>query len=344
VNWSEDLPKQQFFDAELAKIYAAVQPMFDSGYVLLQSWSRDRARVLLFGEKAGDAGAYYVYETGTKKLRLIGMRYPQLTAAEHLGERRAIKFRARDGTRVPAYFTVPAGVEPKNLPLVLLVHGGPHARDAFTFDWWASFLASRGYGVLQVNFRGSTGYGYDWFDAGRGRWGDGVMQTDVEDGVDALVKSGYVDKSRVCIVGGSYGGYAALAGATVTPERYACAASINGVSDPEDMLKDAQRGGKSTMIAEWWGKSMGSDMEQLRRVSPLRHADKVRIPILLLHGVEDSVVPIEQSRAMNAKLQRAKRNVKYKELGVDDHWLSSASTRTMMLQELETFLAESLSR
>jgi dipeptidyl aminopeptidase/acylaminoacyl peptidase len=98
------------------------------------------------------------------------------------------------------------------------------------------------------------------------------------------------------------------------------------------------------MIAEWWGKSMGSDMEQLRRVSPLRHADKVRIPILLLHGVEDSVVPIEQSRAMNAKLQRAKRNVKYKELGVDDHWLSSASTRTMMLQELETFLAESLSR
>lgn len=343
VSWREDLPKQQFFDAELAKIHAAVQPLFDSGYVLLESWSRDRARVLLFGEKAGDAGAYYVYEMATRKLRLIGRRYPQL-AAEHLGERSAIKFRARDGTQVPAYFTMPAGVEPMKLPLVLLVHGGPHARDDFTFDWWSSFIASRGYAVLQVNFRGSTGYGYDWFNAGRGRWGDGVMQTDVEDGVDALVKAGYVDGARVCIVGASYGGYAALAGATVTPERYACAASINGVSDPEDMLKDALKAGKSSMVAEWWGKSMGSDMDQLRRVSPLRRVDKVRIPILLLHGLEDSVVPIEQSRAMHAKLQRAKRTVRYAELGGDDHWLSSASTRTLMLQELETFLAQSLAK
>jgi dipeptidyl aminopeptidase/acylaminoacyl peptidase len=198
--------------------------------------------------------------------------------------------------------------------------------------------------VLQVNFRGSTGYGYEWFNAGRGRWGDGLMQTDIEDGVDALVKAGYVDGARVCIVGASYGGYAALAGATVTPERYACAASINGVSDPEDMLKDLQRVAKSSMAAEWWSKSMGSDKEQLRRVSPLRHADKVRIPILLLHGLEDSVVPIEQSRAMHAKLQRAQRDVRFKELGGDDHWLSSASTRTMMLQELETFLAQSLKK
>ena len=116
---------------------------------------------------------------------------------------------------------------------MLLVHGGPHARDDFTFDWWASFLASRGYAVLQPNFRGSTGYGYDWFNAGRGGWGDGVMQTDVEDGAAALVKAGYVDAARICIMGASYGGYAALAGATVTPERYACAVSVNGVSDPE---------------------------------------------------------------------------------------------------------------
>jgi len=344
VNWKEDLPKQQFFDAELASIYAAVQPLFDSGYVLLESWSRDRGRVLLFGEKAGDASAYYVYEVAAKKLRLIGKRYPQLSAPEALGERSAIKFRARDGTRIPAYFTMPAGVEPKKLPLVLLVHGGPHARDDFTFDWWASFLASRGYAVLQVNFRGSTGYGYEWFNAGRGRWGDGVMQTDVEDGVDALVKAGYVDEKRVCIVGASYGGYAALAGATVTPERYACAASINGVSDPEDMLKDVNKGGKSSMVAEWWAKSMGSDKDQLRRVSPQRHADKVRIPILLLHGLEDSVVPVEQSRAMHVKLQRAKCDVRFTELGGDDHWLSSASTRTMMLQELETFLARALKK
>ena len=342
VGWTEDLPKQQFFDAELAKISAAVQPKFDGGYVALQSWSQDRSRVLLFGEKAGDAGAYYVYDTATQKLRMIGKRYPQLTAPEHLGERRAIKYKARDGTQIPAYLTLPVGIEARNLPLVVLVHGGPHARDDFTFNWWSSFLASRGYAVLQPNFRGSTGYGYEWFNAGRGGWGDGVMQTDVEDGADALVKAGHIDAARICIMGGSYGGYAALAGATVTPERYACAVSVNGLSDPEDMLKDAERAASSGMVAEWWRKSMGSDMEHLRKVSPLRHADKVRIPILLLHGLEDSVVPVEQSRSMNRKLLRAKRDVRFVELGGDDHWLSSASTRTQMLQEIETFLAQSL--
>jgi dipeptidyl aminopeptidase/acylaminoacyl peptidase len=319
-----------------------VEPTFSGGYVSLQSWSRDRARVLLFGEKVDDAGAYYIYETASKKLRLLGKRYPQLSSAESLGERRSIKYKARDGTQVPAYLTLPAGAEPKNLPLVLLVHGGPHARDYFTFDWWASFLASRGYAVLQPNFRGSTGYGYDWFNAGRGGWGDGVMQTDVEDGVDALVKAGIADARRVCIAGASYGGYAALAGAALTPDRYACAISVNGLSDPVDLLGDHERSDPSGMVAEWWRKSMGSDMDHLRKVSPQRQAGKVKIPVLLLHGREDSVVAVEQSRAMNRKLQVAKKPVKFVELGGDDHWLSSASTRTQMLQEIETFLAQTL--
>ena len=345
VRWTEDLPKQQFFDAELAKIQAALQPQFDSGYMTLQSWSRDRSRVLLFGERAGDAGAYYLYDTATRKLRMLGKTYPQLTAPEHLGERQAIKYRARDGKQIPAYLTLPVGVEPKNLPLVLLVHGGPHARDDFTFNWWASFLASRGYAVLQPNFRGSTGYGYEWFDSGRSGWGDGVMQTDVEDGAAALVKAGHVDAARICIMGGSYGGYAALAGATLTPERYACAVSVNGLSDPEDLLKDVQRGGRNSMAAEWWRKSMGAnDMEHLRKISPLRNAEQARIPILLLHGIDDSVVPVEQSRDMNARLLRAKRNVRYVEISGDDHWLSGASTRTQVLKEIETFLAQSLAK
>ena len=343
VQWTEDLPKQHFFNAELAGILAAVQPQFADGYVTLFSWSRDRQRALLFGERAADAGAYYVYDTSTRKLRLLGKRYPQLTAPEHLGERQAIKYRARDGKQIPAYLTLPAGVEPRNLPLVLLVHGGPHARDDFRFDWWASFLASRGYAVLQPNFRGSTGYGYEWFDAGRKGWGDGVMQTDVEDGAAALIKNGFVDAKRVCIMGGSYGGYAALAGATVTPDKYACAVSVNGVSDPEDMLKKAQQAGRNSMVAEWWGSSMGGDdLDHLRKISPLRQAAAAQAPILLLHGVDDTVVPVEQSRIMNARLLREKKNVRYVEIKGDDHWLSSASTRTQVLQEIETFLAASL--
>jgi dipeptidyl aminopeptidase/acylaminoacyl peptidase len=345
VRWTEDLPGQQFFDAGLASIQAALLPKFESGYEMLQSWSRDRARVLVFGERAGDAGAYYVYEPATQKLRLIGKNYPQLSAAEHLGVRQSIKYKARDGKLIPAYLTLPADVEPRNLPLVLLVHGGPHARDDFTFNWWASFLASRGYAVLQPNFRGSTGYGYEWFDAGRKGWGDGLMQTDVEDGVAALVKSAQVDPARVCIMGGSYGGYAALAGATLTPDLYACAVSVNGLSDPEGMLADVQRGGSQSIVAEWWRESMGADdKEHLRKISPLRHADQVKVPILLLHGIEDTVVPVEQSRRMSARLERAKRDVKYVELGGDDHWLSSASTRTQMLREIETFLAQALKK
>jgi len=344
VRWVEDLPKQQFFDTQLQGIYASLQPYFADGYVLLMSWSRDRSKVLVFGEKAGDSGAYYVYDVEAKKLRSVGKAYPALTTAESLGERRSIKYKARDGTLIPAYLTLPAGVEAKNLPLVLLVHGGPHARDTFMFDWWSSFLASRGYAVLQANYRGSTGYGYDWFNAGRGGWGDGVMQTDVEDGADALVRSGTVDPKKICIVGGSYGGYAALAGATLTPDRYACAASINGLTDPMKFLNDAQKGshGKRGMSAEWWLKSMGSDMTHLKKITPVEHADQVKAPILILHGIDDSVVPIEQGRWMSNKLKREKKNVRYVELKGDDHWLSAASTRTQMLRELETFLAEHL--
>ena len=344
VQWIEDLPRQAFFDEQLQGISTTVQQYFTDGYAVVTSWSRDRSRVLVFAERASDAGAYYVYEVAAKKLRSVGKRYPALTTAESLGDRQSIRFKARDGTSVPAYLTLPVGVAPKKLPMVLLVHGGPHARDTFMFDWWSSFLASRGYAVLQVNFRGSTGYGYDWFNAGRGQWGDGVIQTDVEDGADALVKNGTVDGARICIVGASYGGYAALAGATLTPERFACAVSVAGVSDPERMRNEAESGdkGKRAMVAEWWRKSMGESVDHLRKVSPIENVAKVRMPILLVHGEDDSVVPIEQSRSMNGRLKRAGKDVRYVEMQGDDHWLSSASTRTQMLHEVEIFLAEHL--
>jgi dipeptidyl aminopeptidase/acylaminoacyl peptidase len=344
ARWTEDLPKQNFFDPQLQEIYTAVQPLFESGFVLLTSWSRDRSRAVVFGERAGDAGAYYVFEKASGKLRTIGQLYPALSTAESLGDRRAIRYQARDGTSIPAYLTLPAGVEAKKLPLVLLVHGGPHSRDNFTFDWWASFLASRGYAVLQSNFRGSTGYGYDWFDAGRGGWGNGVMQTDVEDGVAALIKSGMVDASRICIMGGSYGGYSALAGAVLTPERYTCAVSVNGLSDPEQLFSEAQRNGKYRMVAEWWRRSMGDDKDHLRAVSPVRHAEALRVPVLILHGENDTVVEVEQSRSMADKLKRAGKQVRYVEMKGDDHWLSTGPTRTQMLKEIEAFLAEHLAK
>lgn len=345
--WREDLPKQQFFDPAIQAAYERLQTHFAGAYATISSWSQDKSRILVYGETAENAGSYYIYEPATDRVRLLRRAYPELTNVASIGERQSITYRARDGVRVHAYLTLPAGVEARNLPVVLLVHGGPHARDDFTFDWWAAFLASRGYAVLQPNYRGSTGYGYQWFNSGRGGWGDGVMQTDVEDGVDALVRGHIGDPQRICIVGASYGGYAALAGATITPTRYRCAASIAGVSDIVRMQQDTERlsGGRRSATSDWWRLSMGdrrADGAHLQAISPANLAAQVQAPVLLIHGRDDTVVPIIQSRLMRDRLQAAGKQVRYVELDGDDHWLSEAATRTQMLRELDAFLSENL--
>lgn len=344
VAWTDDLPKQHYFDEQLRTIHESLQPQFADGFVRIVSWSRDRARVLAFGEHADDAGAYYLYEPKANKLRLVGKRYPALRGIADLGERRAIRFRARDGVLVPAYLTLPVGVEPKQLPLVLLVHSGPHARNNFTFNWWASFLASRGYAVLDVNFRGSSGYGYEWLKAGHRGWGTGVMQTDVEDGADALVKAGMVDATRVCIMGVDYGGYAAAAGAALTPKRYACAVSINGMVDIVRLYNDGMKFNRRGLTADWWRTTLGDDIGHLRRISPIENVHKIEAPILLIHVESDPSVPVEDSRSFNAKLAQAGKQVRYVEIKGPDYSLSSAATRTHSLREVETFLAETLGK
>lgn len=344
VSWMEEDSKQQFFDADLQRAYEAAAAQFSSGHVMFMSWSRDRSRILLYAERSLDGGGYYVFTPANNTVRALGMLYPEKSGAQP-SVRQSITYRARDGARIPAYLTMPRG-ENRNLPLVVLVHGGPHARDTMGFDWWSAFLVSRGYAVLQPNFRGSTGYGARWEVAGRGQWG-GLMQTDVEDGVATLVRTGIADAQRVCIVGASYGGYAALAGATLTPDRYRCAASIAGVADLDEFLRQRQRmTGSRSMSSDWWRLSIGDreeDRERIRAVSPVNLAERVRIPILLMHGTDDTVVPITQSRRMHARLREARKDVRLVELRGDDHWLSDADTRIQMLRELETFLATHLS-
>jgi cephalosporin-C deacetylase-like acetyl esterase len=170
---------------------------------------------------------------------IVWEQYPDLAGAT-LGEVRTISYQARDNATIPAYVTIPPGVKPENLPLVVLPHGGPEARDYPTFDWQAQFLATRGYAVLQPQFRGSTGFGEEYRKAGYRQWG-GVMQNDITDGVKALIEQGLADPRRICIFGASYGGYAALAGAAFTPGLYACAVSVNGISDLPGLIGQIER-------------------------------------------------------------------------------------------------------
>lgn len=303
--------------------------------------SADHTRVLVDVFTWSKPSTFYLVDYQRGAADILGEKYPGLEHAT-MGEVQAISYQARDGYEIPAYLTLPAGLEPKQLPLVALPHGGPQSRDNPGFDWLAQFLASRGYAVLQPQFRGSTGFGEAHANAGYKQWG-GVMQDDVSDGVKAMVERGIVDASRICIAGASYGGYSALAGAAFTPDLYACAISINGVTDLPMMLGYERSAGEESNAVAYWSEHIGSHTDEtVAARSPARAVDGIRAPILLLHGSSDTVVPPEQTRVMLKALRAKRKPVKFVELPGEDHWLSRSESRIRVLTEMETFLAEHL--
>jgi dipeptidyl aminopeptidase/acylaminoacyl peptidase len=301
--------------------------------------SADNMRALVSVSTHATPAVYYVIDYQKHTADILGEEYPAL-AKVALGDVQELTYKARDGYDIPAFVTTPAGAGDRKLPLVVLPHGGPESRDVRDFDWLAQFLASRGYAVLQPQFRGSTGYGEAHRKAGYRQWGR-LMQDDVTDGVKALIEQGKVDPKRVCIVGASYGGYAALAGAAFTPELYACAVSIAGVSDLTAMLYYEENfGGKESDSLSYWKDHIGpATSPDVISKSPAHAAAHVRAPILLLHGLNDSVVPIAQSREMAKELKSANKPYTLVELPGEDHWLSRSETRTRVLTEMDKFLA-----
>ncbi|MFY9511185.1 MAG: alpha/beta fold hydrolase, partial [Rubrivivax sp.] len=227
------------------------------------------------------------------------------------------------------------------LPLVLLPHGGPTSRDDIDFDPWAEFLADRGHAVLQVNFRGSEGYGLAFRQAGLKRWGL-EMQDDLEDAAAWAQRQGLGADGRICIVGGSYGGYAALMGLVKTPALYRCAVSFAGVTDLPALIAHESDyiGGRNAAL-----RTIGDperDGERLRATSPALQAQQLRAPVLLVHGNADRVVPVAQSQAMARALQRAGKPHRYVEQDGGDHHLSRQQHRLALFGELETFLDQHL--
>lgn len=329
----------RWFDPRAEAQQRSLVRAFPNRNVDLVSRSEDGQRLIARVSSSSVPATYYLVDFKTGRADIVGEAYPAL-ANVALGEVQTITYSARDGVAIPAYVTLPAGRPPENLPVVVLPHGGPEARDYLQFDWLAQFLASRGYAVLQPQFRGSTGFGEQHRKAGYRQWG-GVMQHDVTDGVKSLIARGIADPGRICIVGASYGGYAALAGAAFSPELYRCAVSINGVSDLPHMIGYVERqGGDDSDALAYWHDHIGSPLDPgVIEKSPARAAASVRAPILLLHGADDTVVPISQSESMEKALRQLNKPVNLIELPGEDHWLSRSETRIRVLKELETFLA-----
>lgn len=337
-----DYPTTEYFDRGYAQMLADVQATFPGEHIEIESATHDKKKfVALVEGSQNPTGAYYLVDMTEPSVGKIGARYAAIGAAD-LGQTKSITYQARDGLTIPAYLTLPPGSSGKNLPLVVMPHGGPHSRDTANFDPWTQFLASRGYAVLRPQFRGSSGYGAKHLDAGKFQWGL-AMQDDVTDGVKHLVANGTADASKVCIYGWSYGGYAAMAGLALTPELYKCGAAGAGVSDLLLFLGDSTR--RSSARGNYWKDYIGSpinDRDRLIATSTIKKVERIRAPLLLIHGKDDTVVPVRQSTLMANALKAAGKPVEYVEIEGDDHWLSKASTKRRVLNELERFLAQHL--
>lgn len=330
----------EFFEPRIAEAWSTIASVFPGRQLTLQSTSDDYSKIVFYVEGTGEPGGYYMLNLAAKKLQKVGSALPGLTGAD-VAEVRTVTYPAADGLPIHGYLTLPQGRAAKGLPLVVLPHGGPRARDSAGFDWWAQALASRGYAVLQPNFRGSTGYGETFVRAGDGEWG-GKMQTDLSDGVRALAKQGLIDPKRVCIVGASYGGYAALAGITLDKGVYRCAASVAGIGDVRKMLDwyMVRYGEEQPIVRDYkryFAVASPSD-DKLAARSPVRHAEASDGPVLLIHGKDDTVVPYDQSTDMRRALERAGKPVEFVTLAAEDHWLSREATRQQMLTAIVTFL------
>lgn len=337
VGWREegDIPAYHFSDAFRQKVANATVKAFPNLSVYIRGWNKAFDRLLVMTEGQGDPQTWWRVDIRTGQAKELGTSYPMDAAM--VGPVQMVQYKAGDGMEIPAVLTLPPGRAAKNLPVVVLPHGGPSSRDYPGFDWWAQSLASRGYAVLQPNFRGSDGYGVAFRRAGHREWG-GKMQSDLSDGLAYLAAQGIADPKRACIVGASYGGYAALAGVTLQQGLYRCAVAVAGVSDLMLMVNtDIRESGSDRTMKAALAEEVGAKAD-LGAFSPVNFAAKADAPILLVHGKDDLVVPYKQSQIMETALRAAGKPVEMVTLPGEDHWLSRGATRLAMLEATVAFV------
>ncbi len=331
-----------FSDAQQNAYMRGLRKYFDqTANVYVVDASDDGNVLLLSVNGPAEPPAFYYYLVDQKKIEFVGLRQGAL-AGKALPTAVTFEYKTRDGQDQSGYLTYPPGAQnAKNLPLVLMPHGGPQSRDRLEFDPWVQYLAARGYAVFQPNFRGSGGFGEAYEYSGHREWGR-KMQDDLGDGVKALTDQGIVDAGRVCIVGASYGGYAALAGAALTPTAYKCAVSLAGVANLEDFVRwKKKKYGADSDVFEHFVRAIGDpdkDQAYMRAVSPAHHIDAIKIPILLIHGDEDESVPYSQSEDMQELLEKSGRKTELLRLKKEGHGGFDDDASKVMLSTIGSFL------
>ncbi|MEP6103192.1 S9 family peptidase, partial [Parasphingorhabdus sp.] len=304
VEYDADKPGQKWLVPELEDLYQRIGRVFKTKQNRILGTSSDRSVTLFWSGSGSDPGSYYLYYPQLKKIEQVLIPYNKIDP-EKMVAMEPVKYQSRDGHMVPAYLTMPNGSKKTDLPTVILPHGGPFMRTSWRFDPWAQLLANRGYVVLQPNFRGSTGYGRDYVEKGYDQWGTGMID-DIDDGADWLIEQGIADKNKVCIMGASYGGYAALWGSIRQPEKYKCAISLNGVTDVRAMLKyDRKQFAARRYARKWEEKVAGEEKKDLEAISPVKQAARMKVPVLVAQGLRDTNVPKEQAYDFVKALDKA---------------------------------------
>lgn len=301
----------------------------------LVSFSRDENSYLLYSESDTTPGMYLYGNRAEGDLEMLFQQYGGIPV-EQLSPHKKVSYTARDGIDIEAYLTLPvSGSAP--YPTIIHPHGGPGVRDTRGFDYWTAYFNAQGYAVLRPNFRGSSGYGYAFAQSQMKQWGLG-MQDDITDAAKWMVKEGYATQSNMCIVGASYGGYAALMATIKTPDMFRCAVSIAGVANLKDVVERSQKFTNNEFVKN----QIGDDYDDLEARSPYYAAEKVTTPILLIHGDEDRVVDVDQSRDMADALEDHDKEVKYVELEAGDHFLSIQRNRHAAFEAMDGFLKQHL--
>ncbi|MES2380093.1 MAG: S9 family peptidase [Bacteroidota bacterium] len=340
INYITAKEETKYLDKETEAIHNKLKEKLGDKYeIIITSSNKNEDKLLVRTMSDRSLGTSYFYDVAKNELVKIADRAPWINE-NHMSEMKPISYQSKDGLTINGYLTLPKGVEAKNLPVVVNPHGGPWARDEWGWNPEVQFLANRGYAVLQMNFRGSTGYGRKFWEASFKQWGK-TMQQDITDGVNYLVKEGIADPKRVAIYGASYGGYATLAGLTYTPNLYACGVDYVGVSNLFSFMNTIPPYWKPylDMMYEMVGNPT-KDTALMREASPVYHADKIVVPLFIAQGANDPRVNKAESDQMVEALKKRNIQVEYMVKDNEGHGFGNEENQFDFYGAMEKFLAK----